>query len=209
MAREFANVAATINAMLAKLDHSLKLQKQFTSDIAHELRTPLAVLLLDISQLPPGSGRDRAKADLKELGQLVDELLRFAQAEDVMTGEVGQVDIVAVARKVVEEAVPDALAKRQLLELTSATETLFVSGNIPLLKIAIRNLVDNALKYSPTRTVVAVAVGPGVGDRRRLRAGHSRRTSGPGIRAVLADGFSAGLRCRRGSGPGPAHRRVA
>nr|WP_240960048.1 ATP-binding protein [Novosphingobium olei] len=161
MAREFARVAATINVMLAKLDHSLQLQKQFTSDIAHELRTPLAVLLLDMSQLPPGSARDRVKSDLKELGQLVDELLRFAQAEDVMASEVGNVDIVAVARKVVEEAVPDALVKRQLLELNCSTEILMLSGNPALLKIAIRNLVDNALKYAPARTTVTVAVEPG------------------------------------------------
>lgn len=158
MAKEFASMAATINAILTKLDHSLQLQKQFTSDVAHELRTPLAVMLLEISQLPPGAARDRVKTDLKELGQLVDELLRFAQAEDVMASEVGKVDIVAVTRKVVEEAVPEALAKRQMLELNSTIDSLIISGNISLLKIAIRNLVGNALKYAPSRTVVTVAV---------------------------------------------------
>lgn len=161
MAQEFASVAATINAILAKLDNSLQLQKQFTSDVAHELRTPLAVLLLEISELPPGVARDRIKADLKELGHLVDELLRFAQAEDVMASEVGKLNIVAVTRKVVEEAVPEALAKRQMLELNSTIESLIISGNSSLLKIAIRNLVGNALKYAPSRTVVTVTIEPG------------------------------------------------
>lgn len=161
MTKEFANVAVTINTILTKLDHSLQLQKQFTSDVAHELRTPLAVLLLEISQLPPGAGRDRIKNDLKELGNLVDELLRFAQAEDMMTSQVDKIDIVAVTRMVVEEAVPEALAKRQMLELTCASESMMVAGNISLLKIAIRNLVGNALKYAPSSTVVAVAVEPG------------------------------------------------
>ncbi len=161
MATEFASVAATINAMLTKLDHSLQLQKQFTSDVAHELRTPLAVLLLEMSQLPPGSARDRIRTDLKDLGQLVDELLRFAQAEDVMTSAVDRIDIVAVARKVVEEAVPEALAKRQMLELSCTTESLMVFGNVSLLTIAIRNLVGNAIKYAPARTVVTVAVEQG------------------------------------------------
>lgn len=161
MTKEFANVAVTINTILTKLDHSLQLQKQFTSDVAHELRTPLAVLLLEISQLPHGAGRDRIKNDLKELGNLVDELLRFAQAEDMMTSKADKIDIVAVTRMVVEEAVPEALAKRQMLELTCASESMMVAGNISLLKIAIRNLVGNALKYSPSSTVVAVAVEPG------------------------------------------------
>lgn len=161
MAKEFASVAATINTILAKLDHSLQLQKQFTSDVAHELRTPLAVLLLEISQLPPGAARDRVKTDLKELSHLIDELLRFAQAEDVMASEVGKLDIVAVTRKVVEEAVPEALAKRQMLELNSTIESLIVSGNNSLLKIAIRNLIGNAIKYAPSKTVVSVAIKPG------------------------------------------------
>lgn len=161
MAKEFASVAATINAILTKLDHSLQLQKQFTSDVAHELRTPLAVLLLDISQIPPGTARDQFKSHLKQLTQLVDELLRFAQAEDVMFSEIDDVDIVAVTRQVVEEAVPEALTKRQVLELDSAIETMIVPGSMSLLKIAIRNLVGNALKYSPSKSAITIVVEPG------------------------------------------------
>ena len=161
MAREFADVAATINTILAKLDRSLQLQKQFTSDVAHELRTPLAVLLLETSHLPPTPGRERIKGDLKELGQLVNELLRFAQAEDVMATEAGDVDVAAVARKVAEEAVGDALAKRQLIEFFCAESAMFVQGNAALIEIAIRNLVHNALKYSPSNTAVTVRIEPG------------------------------------------------
>ncbi|HME27370.1 MAG TPA: HAMP domain-containing protein, partial [Acetobacteraceae bacterium] len=50
---EFHQVVTAINAMLARLEHTLSLQKQFTADAAHELRTPIAVLLLQIDQLPP------------------------------------------------------------------------------------------------------------------------------------------------------------
>ena len=161
MAREFSEVAATINAMLAKLERSLQLQKQFTSDAAHELRTPLAVLQLEASQLPASPARERIKTDLSELGNLVNELLRFAQAEDVMAHERKNVDMVEIARKACEGAVVTALTKRQLIEFDCAEPHIVLSGNATLIEIAIRNLVDNALKYSPENSTVSVRVGPG------------------------------------------------
>jgi signal transduction histidine kinase len=161
MAREFSEVAATINTILARLDRSLQLQKQFTSDAAHELRTPLAVLQLEISQLPPSPARERIKSDLSELGNLVNELLRFAQAEDVMVHEREAVDVAAVARAVCEDAVVAAIARRQAIELDHEAAGCVVPGNATLIEIAVRNLVDNALKYSPPGSVVSVRVDSG------------------------------------------------
>lgn len=161
MAREFTEVASTINAVLTKLDHSLQSQKQFTSDVAHELRTPLAVVLFETSQLPAGAVRERIKNDIIALGELVNQLLRFAQAEDVMASEAVEIDIIALTRKVVEDAVPEALTNQQIIELNGITDPLAVTGNASLIEIAIRNLVGNALKYSPPRTTITVEIDPG------------------------------------------------
>lgn len=161
MAREFSDVAATINTILARLERSLQLQKQFTSDAAHELRTPLAVLQLETSQLPPSPVRERIKNDLSELGNLVNELLRFAQAEDVMAHERDVVNVASVARTVCEDAVVAALPRRQTIELDHAAAGCTVAGNATLIEIAIRNLLDNALKYSPPGSTVAVRVDSG------------------------------------------------
>jgi signal transduction histidine kinase len=161
IAKEFADVAETINAILSKLDHTLQSQKQFISDIAHELRTPLAVMLLDMSQLPRSAARERIKNDLKELAQLVNELLRLAQAEDVIATEAREFDIVTVTLKVVDEAVSEAITKQQLVELNCKIKPLLLSGSVSLIEIAIRNLVGNALRYSPSRTVVTISVQPG------------------------------------------------
>jgi signal transduction histidine kinase len=202
MAREFSDVANTINLILGKLDKSLQLQKQFTSDAAHELRTPLAVLQLEASQLPPSPARDHIKQDLRELGTLVSELLRFAQAEDVMAQELSDVDVVAAARKVCEEAVGRALEKRQLIEFDCAAPHIAVPGNAALIEIAIRNLVENALKYSPPATTVTVRVeagprviiedqGPGIApDQRdivfeRFRRADQKSGNGVGIGLAL------------------------
>ncbi len=161
MVQEFADVAAAINSMLAKLERSLQLQKQFASDAAHELRTPLAVLLLEASQLPRGPARERIKTEMEELGRLVNELLHFAQAEDVMAHELNDVDVVAATRKVCEDAVIKAIAHDRLIELDCAASQMIITGNAALIEIAIRNLVDNALKYSHPNTTVTVRVNPG------------------------------------------------
>jgi len=161
MAKEFADVAGTINLMLMKLEKSLHLQKQFTSDVAHELRTPLSVLTLEVSQLPPSVAREHIKNDLQELGALINELLRFAQAEDVMARDLTEVDVVAVTHKVCEDAVVKAIARRQMIELDCAAPHFVVAGNPALVEIAVRNLVENALKYSGADTTVAVRVDAG------------------------------------------------
>lgn len=207
MAKEFADVAGTINLMLAKLEKSLRVQKQFTSDVAHELRTPLAVLMLEVSQLPQGSARESIKKDLQDLGELVNELLRFAQAEDIMSHEMSDVDVVAVARKVCEEAVGKAVAERKTIEFDCASPCMVIAGNVALIEIAIRNLIENALKYSPADSTVAVWVEEGpvviVGDR------------GPGIPAdqrdiVFERFWRADRQARSGAGVGLALvRRIA
>lgn len=180
MAREFGDVAAAINIMLRTLERSLLLQKQFTSDVAHELRTPLAVLLLEASRLPDSPARTLIKADIEGLADLVNELLRFAQAEDAMAHDIGEVDLLATARKVCEEAAPTAVARRQAIELDCDTPHMIATGSPALIEIAIRNLVENALKYSPPDSTVTVHVddgatvivedqGPGIPDAQRQR----------------------------------------
>jgi signal transduction histidine kinase len=137
-------------------------------------------MLLEASQLPDGAVRERLKSDLQDLGGLVNELLRFAQAEDVMAREPQDLDVAEIARKVVEDSVGEAIEKQQSIELHCAGRAAVVSGNAALIEIAIRNLVGNAIKYSPVRSIVSVGVdagsvvtvddrGPGVAPEHRDR----------------------------------------
>lgn len=161
LVREFADVAAAINTMLNRLGHSLESQRQFIADAAHELRTPLAILLLEVAQLPAGARRERLKADLKNLGDLVNELLRFAQAEEMLAEKLESIDVAAIAQKVSGEAAIAAINRQQLIELNRPDFPVVMAGNATLIEIAVRNLVDNALKYSPPQTTVTVNVEQG------------------------------------------------
>jgi len=199
---EFQSVVTAINAMLAKLERSLASQKQFTSDVAHELRTPLAVLLLEVTQLPSDPLSARLKQELKNLGDQVNQLLRFAQAEDVMMRECRSVNIVEVARAVCEDLAGMAFAAQKDITFDAPATDVLVSGHPALIDIAIRNILDNALKYSPPHSTISVIVddqrtvviddrGPGVPDRNKERIferfwrGEQRRTGGMGIGLAL------------------------
>ncbi len=177
---EFEGVVTGMNAMVAKLNHSLTLQKKFTSDVAHQLRTPLIVLLLQVSNLPAVVARDHLRQELSDLADLVNQLLQFAQAEDAMSHHRDAVDIVGSARKVCEDLAGAAFNVKKQIEFDAAAPRVIVSGHPVLIDVAIRNIVDNAIKLSPAHTTISVSIdaehkvivedrGPGVPEDQKKR----------------------------------------
>jgi signal transduction histidine kinase len=176
--REIVDVVAAINAMLHRLETALLHQKQFTADVAHELRTPLAVLRLQVADLPTTAPAEQIISELDALGALVNQLLRLAQAEDAMLAARQPVDLNAVSRKVCEELAPLALPRGQTIEFDAPRRPVLLSGQAELLDIAVRNVVDNALKASPRAATVSVTLaeegtvvvedqGPGIPDKHK------------------------------------------
>ena len=172
---EFSRVVSALNAMLEKLEQSLEQQRQFTADAAHELRTPLSVLMLEIEELPPSPVTARLTEEVRGLSQLVNQLLRFAQAEEAMMRERHPVNVTAVARGVCEDLAPAALSRKQEIEFDAPNAPPSALGQSDLIEVAIRNLVDNALRHAPPRSAVSVTVqrgprvlvedrGPGIPD---------------------------------------------
>jgi signal transduction histidine kinase len=176
--QEIGSVVAAINAMLRNLERSFRIQSQFTSDAAHELRTPLAVLLLEVSRLPESPIRETIIHDLRMLAAMVNQLLRFAQAEDVMTRERQAVDITAVARRVCEDLGGIAVKTGIALAFDAPAQPVTLNGNAALIDIAIRNVLDNAIRFSPKGETVVIEIdrhgtvtiddrGPGIPDQHK------------------------------------------
>lgn len=199
---EFYLVVRAINAMLARLEHTLSQQKQFATDAAHELRTPLAVLLLQVDDMPPGPASDTIRDGLRGLGTLVNQLLQFAQAEDAVAAHRESVDIGAIARKVCEELAGAALTRGQVMEFDAPDNLMPALGQPALIETAIRNVVENAMKFAPAGTAISVNVdpasrvivedrGPGVPDTQkelifnRFWRADRRHCSGAGIGLAL------------------------
>lgn len=174
--QEVAPLVSSINDLLQRLKVTLSNQKRFLADAAHQLKTPLAGLRMQAEmaqkQLPPGAGEE-VERSLRQIAtssvratHMVNQLLALARAE--ATGRAlprEPVDLVAVAREVVEELVPLALDKAidlgfetQPADRTPTSPPIRLLGNPTLLAELVRNLADNALRYTPRGGVVTVRV---------------------------------------------------
>jgi two-component system sensor histidine kinase TctE len=195
---EVAPLVRSINELLARLDHSIGTQKQFLADAAHQLKTPLAGLRTqaELAQREIDAGLSDMNSLRRSLGQIargsqsaahmVNQLLAMARAEDQEHAVQRQrMNLARLAADTVRDFVPRALAKRIDLGYEGPAEDgsgrTMVLGHPVLLRELIRNLVDNALLYTPNGGTVTVRV---VGDPFGQVVVLQVEDSGPGIPAA-------------------------
>jgi two-component system, OmpR family, sensor histidine kinase TctE len=159
---EIAPMAASVNDLLMRLKDSITTQKRFLADAAHQLKTPLAGLRMQADlALREGTDTAELKQSLRQIGRssirathTVNQLLALARAEGggaAMTRQ--RCDLVRLATEVIQECLPRALDKHIDLGLeaaSGASPEAVVEGNPTLLKEMVRNLVDNAMAYTPS-----------------------------------------------------------
>jgi two-component system OmpR family sensor kinase len=191
--REVHALVSAVNAALGRADEVLRFQREFTANVAHELRTPLAVLLLHLDEIG-GQAAAEAKSDIQAMARLVDQLLRVAQVEGMSAEAPAEVDLAEVARGVVQQLAPLALDRGRETEFQDDGAAV-IQGHRDAIAGAVRNLVDNALRAAPKGSVVTVVAGPGPVI--------EVRDQGPGIdpalRRDLFSRFAQGDKRTRGS----------
>lgn len=205
--RELQPLVAELNRLLARLQESFARERRFTADAAHELRTPLAVLRIHAENALAATGDAEREAALRHLlggveraARLVEQLLTMARLEP--GGSVPAREPVALAALLREEIaalVPMALRRGQDIELAADDALPAIPGDPLLLGVLARNLVDNALRYSPDNTIVQVslAVAPQGGVVLRVQ------DQGPGISPDAAERvFDRFWRAESGRGDG-------
>jgi two-component system sensor histidine kinase QseC len=179
---EMRPMLAALNGLFDRIGLLLASERRFTADAAHELRTPIAAIRAQ-AQAALGATNDAERRQALAntlLGcdravHLVEQLLTLSRLESSAPPPDGTADLSAVARRVAGALAGDALARRQELTL-QAELPVPVRANETLLGVAVRNLLDNALRYSPDGARVRVRV-----------SGHARRAtlevddSGPGM----------------------------
>ena len=159
---EVAPLVDSVNDLLTRLNDSLATQKRCLADSAHQLKTPLAGLRMqaDLAQRE-GTSTDELKQSLKQIGRssirathTVNQLLALARAEASgaqMTQQ--RCDLARLTMDVVRDSVPRAMDKRIDLGYDGAepgAPGVWLDGNPTLLKELVRNLVDNAINYTPS-----------------------------------------------------------
>ncbi|HEX6016796.1 MAG TPA: sensor histidine kinase N-terminal domain-containing protein [Burkholderiaceae bacterium] len=171
--QEVAPLVQAINELLARLDRSIGAQKHFLADAAHQLKTPLAGLRTqaELAQREIDAGQQDARALKRSLQQIahssqraahmVNKLLAMARAEDKASAiRLQELRLARLAREVVRDFVPRAMEKRIDLgyEGPDDDDATRMLGQPLLIRELIRNLVDNALRYTPSGGVVTVRV---------------------------------------------------
>ncbi len=185
---ELGRLAASFNTMLRALQRSHAAQRQLVSDASHELRTPLTSLRINVEMLAaspdlPGPERteilDRVAAQAAELGDLVSNVTELARGES-STATLKHVNLREVAQACLRTAQRDWPRTPFRAELEPVT----VFGSADRLGIAVRNLLDNAAKFSPPGAPVTLRLAHGKLAEGKLAEGELTVTdSGPGIAA--------------------------
>jgi two-component system OmpR family sensor kinase len=162
-----------INRLLLRVAQSMALQRRFLADAAHELRSPMTALSLQSERLAaialPAQARERVDAlqsGLQRSRQLLDQLLALARAQDAGKCSTGSVSLRQVCYRVLEDLMPLALAKEIDLGMVlneTGSDALVSAQDIDLY-ILIKNLVDNAIRYTPRGGQVDVSIGPRDGN---------------------------------------------
>lgn len=152
---EFFDLTETFNEMLDQLETTLQQEKQFSSDVAHELRTPVSVILghceycLEELDLTDDVREELSGIHKKALhmSRLVSQLLNIARAEKDYQPEMEEIDLSLIAETVTEEMEEKAASRNIRLICTKTNEDFRMQGDMTLLTRMLMNLVSNAIEY--------------------------------------------------------------
>jgi two-component system sensor histidine kinase QseC len=163
--REVIPLIERLNHLFARTGKLIENERRFTADAAHELRTPMAAIKAQV-QVAQGASDplerqhalDNAIQGCNRATHLIGQLLTLARLESADTAALQACSLRALAAEVMAELAPKALESGVRLELLDG-ENISVKGLPALLQVMLRNLLDNAVRYSPAGTQVVVAIG--------------------------------------------------
>lgn len=200
---EVRPLVSAINKALDRLDEGFRLQREFTADAAHELRTPLSILRTRVETLDNPGIAQALRQDIEAMSRVVGQLLDIAELEAFAIDPAEVADLQAASAEVAGFIAPLALEQGREIALLGATSPVLVKGNAEMIKRAIRNLAENAIRHAPKDTVVEFIVedngtvtvqdrGPGISDEERelifrrfwRRDRNSQGSSGLGLSIV-------------------------
>jgi two-component system, OmpR family, sensor kinase len=209
-----------INVLFARISTAFAAQQHFVADAAHELRSPLAALRLQVQGLQRAATADarniaagRVMTGIDRATRLIEQMLVLAR-EEATEPDLTACDLQQVARLALSDVLPMAQARHidigANLAEADKSETSSIRGNTEALRILLRNLLDNAVKYAPENGIVNLTLkqesnslalsvednGPGIhGEERRhlferFRRGHEPKAGGSGLGLAIVQAIA-------------------
>jgi signal transduction histidine kinase len=157
--REIMPLVTAVNQALDRLEDGFRVQRQFTADAAHQLRTPLAILRTRVETLGNNAVRQALHDDIEGMSRIVAQLLEIAELDTLVLDPGETADLRAVCAEVVGAIAPFAIAQRKDIALKGADAPVMIHGNFEMLQRAVFNLAENAIKFTAKETSVDVEVG--------------------------------------------------
>jgi len=189
---EMEPLLAALNSLFQRISALMAAERRFTDDAAHELRTPIAAIRAQ-AQVALGATEDGERrhalaatlAGCDRATRLVEQMLTLARLEAGAAALREPFALAETLRQAVAELAPQALARQQTIALDAPDTHAVMQGDATLMAVLVRNLVDNALRYSPPGAGIAVTLrtdaagrhlsvedsGPGVPEAERRRLG--------------------------------------
>ena len=218
---EFSSTVHAINTLVDSLQEQARRERAFASDVAHELRTPLAAMSLQANavQHDPSPVRlAQLEANALRAGNILSQLLELARAQRGGTGHEAwrELALGEVAAGLIASQAQEAFERGHELSLEQPDRPVVLHAQPMLLELALRNLIENALRHTPAGTQVVVAVwqtgldaGVSVSDDgQRANApapapAHSASGLGLGLRLVDRIAEQLGATLQRDTGEAP------
>ncbi len=212
---EISELVTALNTLFNRLHHAFENERRFTADAAHELRTPLAGIKTQAQVAQRAKDPQQREQALQKMvvgidraTHLVEQLLNLARIESSQVLPISCcVDILELVNHVIIELTPHALDKAVDLGLESNVEVCVTRGNWEALELMIRNLLDNAINYTPPGghvtinlkkqspiylTLCIMDTGPGIPPEQKKRVferfyrGNNRNVPGSGLGLSIA-----------------------
>lgn len=193
---EIGPLVSAVNDALQRLDAGYERHQHFLAQAAHELRTPIAILNARVSALPAGADKRELLEDAARLTMLAGQLLDL-QRLDQKGNRFASVNLVAMAKQVVFDLGPLALAAGYDMSFEPEVETVPAEGDQTSIERALTNLVQNAIDHGGRQGVITVRVGAAgfveVCDEGQGIAADQRKAIFEPFNRLKPDGRGAGL----------------
>jgi len=200
---EILPLVRSMNAALDHFEKGLQRQREFNANAAHQLRTPLSVLMAHVDTLKEPDVANRLRTDVEHMTRIVSQLLLIAQMETFSNSLDEIIDLNDAAAEIAGNLAPLALAAGRSIELVRNVEPINIRSSTSAVRAVLGNLIENAIKHTPPGTSVRLRVtdspsievmdsGPGIPFEQRKKIFErfwrgDRNSSGAGLGLAIVD----------------------